>query len=222
MKNKVVLITGSSIGIGREMAYVFAKEGAKVIVTYYKDRMEAEKVVKRCRELGASDVLLLHLDVMDDKSIVDAVERTIEKFGKISVLVNNAGVSHWMSFADQSFEDIEVEVRTNLEGLIKMTRQSIEHIEDAIINVASILGFLVEEKETVYCATKWGVRGFTKALALEYPDKKIYVVNPAGTATQMNDFLGTPPEKVAEIVLKLVKGDYDLESGADVNVLDYI
>lgn len=222
LKDKVVLITGSSIGIGRETAYKFASGGARVIVTYYKDKIEAQKVGEKCQELGASEVLVLHLNVMDDQSIKDVVSEVVKKFGGIDILINNAGFLVWKNFIDYDFSDIEAETRTNLEGLIKMTRESLPHIKEMIINISSVLGFSGGVNATVYSATKWGVRGFTKSIALELGDIKVYCVNPDGTATVMNDFLGISPEDVGEIILKLAKGEIKVESGDDVNINDYL
>src|SRR5665647_2180322 len=72
-----------------------------------------------------------------------------------------------------------------------------------------------------YCATKWGLRGFVKALALEHPDKRIVSVHPTVTATRMNDLQGMPPERVAEVVLAVARGDIAVEPGGDVDVRAY-
>lgn len=222
LKNKVVFITGSSIGIGRETAYKFAKEGYKVVITYRTNKSEAQKVVDKCLKLGAVDTLLLQLDIMNNQSIRTAVKQVGDKFGEVSILINNAGIVIWKYFKDQSFEDIENQIRTNLEGLIKMTNECLPFIKDMIINIASSAGLAGYPEITTYCATKWGVRGFTKALARELPKVKVFAVNPGVIATQMNDFQGMPPDKVAEVILNLAKGKYQLKSGADVNIWDYV
>lgn len=221
LKNKVVLITGSSLGIGRETAFKFAKEGCKVVVTYYKDKNEAMAVSKKCMDLGASDILVLQLNVMEDKSIKDAVKKIIEKFGGIDILINNAGIIVWKKFKDQTYEDIENQIRTNLEGLIKMTKECLPHIKDTIINIASGAGLEGYPDITTYCGTKFAVRGFSQALAQELKIK-VYVINPGVTATRMNDFQGAPPERVADIILNTAKGNYKLKSGSDVNIWEYV
>lgn len=218
MKGKVVLITGSSIGIGAQTALKFSEEGCKVVVTYFKDKREAEEIGEKCKSLGAKDVLVLPLNVTDDQSIKDCVKKVIEKYGQIDILVNNAGVNVWSDLKNQSFEEIEQQLRTNLEGLIKVTRECLNYIKETIINISSIQGMISREKESVYSASKWGVRGFTKSLALELSNIKVYSVNPRGTATRMADFGGQPPEEVAEIILNTAKGTYNLPSGSDVNV----
>lgn len=222
LKDRVVFVTGSSIGIGRAIAFEFAKEGCKLIITYRSNKIEAEKVVKKCRELGSPDVLLLKLDVSDNDSIKSSVKNIKGHFGKIDILVNNAGYLVWVPLSRQTFEEIEKCIRINLEGLIKMTLVCIPLVQSLIINIASKTGTIAEMNSTTYGATKWGVRGFTKALALELPSEiRTYAINPAGTATQMNDFTGTPPEEVGKIIVNLAKGKYNLPSGSDVNIWEY-
>jgi 3-oxoacyl-[acyl-carrier protein] reductase len=218
MKSKVVLVTGSSIGIGRETAYQFAQENAMVIVTYYKDKEEAEKTYKTCLELGAADASVVELNVMDDKSLLHVVDEVAKERKKIDILVNNAGTLSWTSLQNQSFEDIAVQVRTNLEGLIKMTRACLPYVKDTIINIGSIAGTVGMEELTVLCATKFGVRGFTQALAKEVPHLNVYAVNPDFIATRMTNFEGRPAEEVARVVVNAAKGAYELPSGSDIDV----
>lgn len=221
LKGKAVFITGSSIGIGREDAYKFAGEGCKVVITYYKDRKEAEKVAKKCLELSASETLVLKLDVMNNKSIKEAVKQAVGRFKKIDILVNNAGIVVWKKLKDQGYDEIENQVRTNLEGMIKMTKECLPYTTDKIINMASGAGLEGFAELTTYCATKWGVRGFTKALAEEIPRIKVYSINPGAIATRMNDFKGMSPQKVAQVILDVARERYNLKSGSDVNIWDY-
>ncbi len=121
LKGKIVLITGSSIGIGAATAEAFSREGSTVVITYYHDEKEAKQVEKECIKLGANETQVIQLNVMDDASIRNAVESVIKKFKQIDILVNNAGVIAWNKFSKQTFEDIERQTRTNVEGLMKMT-----------------------------------------------------------------------------------------------------
>jgi len=122
VKEQVVLITGSSSGIGRETAYRFAKAGARLVLTYYKGKTRGEAAERRCRRFGAADTLLLHLDVLDNDSIAEAARKVKRKYGAIDFLINNAGVGVFIPFKKQTERDIERQLRTNLEGLIKVTR----------------------------------------------------------------------------------------------------
>lgn len=222
LKDKVVLITGSSEGIGRGTAFQFAKEGAAVIITYRKDEKEAKKAGEKCKELGAADVFVLQLDVTDNKSIKTTVKKIVQKFKHIDILINNAGVLAWKPLVEQTFEDIERQVRTNLEGLIKMTREAVPHVKECIINIASGAGKSPYPSLSTYCATKFGVRGFTQTIAFEFPKLKIYVVNPGMTATRMTNFKGVPAEKVAELILNTAKGKYKTGASRDIDVWDYL
>jgi len=218
MKDKTILVTGSSRGIGRETAYEFAREKAKIIVTYSEDKIEAEKTYEKCLELGATEALIVELNVTDNSCIVNAVDEVIKKFNVVDILVNNAGVISWTPLRGQSFNEIENQTRTNLEGLIKVTKVCLPYVKDQIINIASIAGTVGFVDLTVYCATKFGVRGFTQALAKEEQTVKVYSINPDRTATRMTSFKGRPPEDVAKVVLNTAKGLYGLPSGSDIDV----
>jgi 3-oxoacyl-[acyl-carrier protein] reductase len=221
MRNKVVLITGSSNGIGRETAFTFAADRAAVIVTYCNDEQAGHETEKRCRELGASDTALVKLDLMDNESMVNAVDSVVRTFEKLDVLINNAGVSVWKPLKEQDIDDIEHQIRTDLEGLIKMTLLCLPHVKETIINIASGAGQTGFAELAPYCAAKFGVRGFTQALAQEIARPKIYAVNPDMTKTRMTSYQGRPAEQVARVVYNTAKGTYRRPSGSDVNVWDY-
>lgn len=222
LQDKVVFITGSSIGIGRETALLFAKEGAKVIITYYKDKKEAERVEREAKRLGAADSLILQLNVLDDKSIKACVRKTIDSFSEISILINNAGVYLPAPLEKQTIKEIELQIRINFEGLVKITKGSLSYIKDKIINIGSGAALEGNGGMATYSATKFAVRGFTQSIAEERRDLGVYIVNPHATATRMTGFTGTPPEKVAEVIVNVAKDEYKVPSGSDVNVWDYV
>lgn len=220
LKDKVVLITGSSLGIGASIAQEFARVGAKVVITYHSNRAAAEKIKANCERLGAAATFLFPLDVTSNKSIEKIVEAVVERFGQIDILVNNAGVFAEGTVETTTMEGIENQVRVNLEGLIKMTHTALPHLKAAVINIGSRAGTKAYPPYSTYAATKWAVRGFSKSLAGEI-DLPVYCVNPSGTATQMNDFEGVPPEKVASVVVGVLTGKIKADSGGDVNVWEY-
>ncbi len=221
-EGKTVLITGSSLGIGRETAYQFANNGWSVILTYNKDRKPAVEAAKKCEALGAKDVLVIKLDITKNASIQNAVKKIVKKFKKITVLVNNAGVVVINQFTKQTLGDIEKQVRTNLEGLMKVTKECLPYVASMVINVASVAGKTPFATVAPYCATKFGIRGFTQALALEQKSLKIYAVNPGVTATRMTNFRGVPPEKVAGIIFNAAVGKYKISSGGDIDIEEYL
>lgn len=222
MKDQVVLITGSSSGIGREAAYRFALAGAKLIVTYHRNRRGGKKTCHESVERGAADTLLIRLDVMSNRSITAAVKRAQNKYGKIDFLINNAGIGVFLPLKDQTTRDIERQIRTNLEGLIKVTRAFLPHIRKGVINIASFLGKNVISEASGYCASKFGVRGFTEALAEEYPRLNICCINPDMIATRMTEYEGRPPAEVADIIFRAASKKIRCERGRDVDVWEVL
>lgn len=222
LENNVILITGSSKGIGEEIAYAFAREKSKIIITYNSDSEGAQKVRDKCLEFGSPDVLSLQLDIRDDGSIKNVVSQAENKFGHIDFLINNAGVISWEKFEKETFEEIENQIRTNLEGLIKITSASLPQIKRGIINIASRAGHIPFSGRSVYTASKFGVVGFTKALALEYPDFKIFSVSPGAVKTEMWDFEeGIEPRVIGEYIIKALKGEVELKDG-DLNLWEIL
>lgn len=222
MKDQVVLITGSSSGIGRETAYRFASEGARVVLTFYRGKRRGEAAERHCRRLGACETLLLHLDVTDDRSIAAALRRVVRKFGALDFLINNAGIGVFSPFSGQRPADIERQIRTNLEGLIKMTRVFLPVVRKGIINVSSAAGKEAYSEMVVYCASKFGVRGFTKGLALEHPGLRICAVNPDMTATRLSGYEGRPPSEVADVIFRAASGKIRVGKGGDVDVWEIL
>ena len=224
LKNKTIFITGASIGIGREDAFKFAREGCKLVLTYFKDRKEAQLVSKKCLELGSPEVLFLHLDIRKDSSITKTAKEIIERFGRISILINNAAVIHWKPLKEQSFKEIDDQLKANLEGLIKITKILIPYIDNMIINMGSAASMPdnLKKNQSVYGATKWGVRGFTQALTKEYPNLKVYNFVSGGVATRMKNYKGIEPGKIAQLILDFAKEKYTLKSGSDINAKDFI
>jgi len=218
MKGKTILITGASSGIGKASALRFASERANLILTYNKKKMEGEDTERRCREAGSSETLLLKVDVMKDADIAAAFDAVKKSFGTVDVLINNAGTNVLRAFGDISREDIETQLRTNLEGLIMITRAFLPIVREGIINVGSFFSKNPSEDFAVYCASKYGVRGFTQALALEYPKLKICCFNPDMTATPLTGYQGRSPEKVAELLYRTVAGETGCADGRDVDV----
>lgn len=223
LKDKVVLVTGSSLGIQRETAILFAQRGAKVVVTYYKDKKDGGKVFSECKKYG--DALLIQLDVSNDESINEAVSEIIKRFKGIDILVNNAGVVVWKTLEKHSKEEIHDQIETNLLGVIAMTHACLPYLEEwggVIVNVSSGAGKTGYGGLSVYCATKFGVRGFTQALAQELKKSKVYCVNPGSTATRMTGFRGVSPRKVGEIILQAVEEKLGKRSGDDIDVWEYV
>ena len=220
LRDDVVLITGASIGIGRATAVRFAREGSKVVITYNKEKKEAWETAEMCQSAGARGSMVLRLDMTDDVSVRKAVADTVGEMGRIDILINNAGVIERKRVEEQTFEDIERQLRINLEGAIKITRSTLPHLRNMVINVASVTALRGYPTLGVYAASKGGLIAFTRTLAEEIEPRKAYNVFPRATATRMTRFHGDPPELVAETIVSLARGDYLIPNGGDVKVGD--
>lgn len=214
-----VLITGASHGIGKYTAFEFAKNKASLYLTYHIAEKEAQQVKERCYSLGAKEVNFYRLDLGKHDSIL----MLAEKIEEIDVLINNAGVLSWKPLKEQTLEEIENQVRVNLEGLIKLTKVLLPKIRDKIINISSGAGKTGFEGLSVYCATKFGVRGFTQALREELaPEIEVISVNPGMTKTRMTDYQGVEPERVARVIYLTAIGKIKPDSQGDVDVWKFL
>jgi NAD(P)-dependent dehydrogenase (short-subunit alcohol dehydrogenase family) len=221
LAGKSVLVTGASIGIGRETALRFAASGCKVALTYFEHRVEAEEAAERCLGLGAPDAFAISLQLSDLGDECRVVEAVAERFGGLDILVNNAGVISWKPFLEQDFGEIDDQILVNLLGVMKLTWCVLPLLSEAVITVGSTATLHQSRTPAPYCASKWGLRGFVKALATEHPEKRFVSVHPTVTATRMNGMQGMPPERVAEVIHKVAAGEIEVEPGGDVDLRDY-
>ncbi len=221
LAGKAVLVTGASLGIGRETALRFAAAGCRVALTYLQHRAEAEEAARRCLGLGAPEAFATSLHLGDDGDVRRVVEEVVRRFGGLDVLVNNGGVISWQPFLDQSPEEIDEQILVNLLGVMRLTWQALPVLTDAVVMVGSTATLHRSRTPPPYCASKWGLRGFVKALALEHPDKRIVSVHPTVTATRMNDMRGMSPERVADVIYGVVAGEIEVEPGGDVDLRDH-
>lgn len=222
LSDQVVLVTGAGIGIGREIALRFAGARCRLALTYFEHRADAEKVADLCRTLGSSDVLTFPLQLADDDSVRSLMEGVVGHFDGVDILVHNAGTIDWRRFLDQDFWSIENQLAVNLGGVMKLTWAMLPMVRDTVIAIGSTATLHDSHTPPTYVATKWGLRGFIKAMARERPGKRFVCVHPTVTATRMNEMAGMPPERVAEIVLRVAARDIDVPSGGDVDLRHYV
>jgi NAD(P)-dependent dehydrogenase (short-subunit alcohol dehydrogenase family) len=220
-KSKVVFISGGARGIGEALARRFSRAGWCAVVSYRQDEGAANQVMEDCLRLGALEVFGVRLDLSQDQSIIQAVRQIVDRFGRIDVLINNAGTMVRKPFLEQTISEIEYQMRVNLEGHMKLTRQCLPYIKEAVVNIGSALGLEGHKQLAAYSAAKFGIRGFTQGLAKDCPDLLVFAVHPGLTATRMGNWAGFPPERVAEIIFNLVIRKYRVVSGADVKIRDY-
>jgi NAD(P)-dependent dehydrogenase (short-subunit alcohol dehydrogenase family) len=171
--SKTVLVTGTSTGIGMETASFFHKQGWQVIATM----RHPEKRHTPLHDRGLKD--LVHLDVMDQRSIRTAIKYTLDKYGGIDVLVNNAGYALYGPFETSSREQLARQFDTNVFGLMEVTREILPLFRKqhggVLINVASMGGRIGFPLYSLYNASKWAVEGFTESLQYEMKPLNIRV-----------------------------------------------
>jgi 3-oxoacyl-[acyl-carrier protein] reductase len=200
LKGKVAIITGAGRGIGREAALLFAREGAKLVLADVDP--QAEKVVEEIKKLGG-EATFVRSDVTNRESCVALANAAAGAFGRIDVLVNNAGITRDAQLVKLSESDFDRVIEVNLKGTFNATQavapRMIEQGSGRIINVSSVVGLYGNFGQTNYAATKAGVIGMTKVWARELGRKGITVnaVAPGFIQTEMTESV---PEKVLELM----------------------
>ena len=238
-ENKVALITGATRGIGKEIALELAANGFDIAVKYRSEQAGMEELKK---EIEKNNVRceFVKADVANFEDCESMVKETIEKFGKIDVLVNNAGITKDGLIMRMKKEDFESVIDVNLTGTFNVTRNVIPHMlkqrSGRIINVSSVVGVAGNAGQTNYSASKAGIIGFTKSLAKEVASRNILVnaIAPGFIDTDMTSVLsdavkeginaqiplkrmGTPKE-VAKVVKFLSSEDSSYVTGQVVNI----
>ncbi|QSS98560.1 SDR family oxidoreductase [Pontibacillus sp. ALD_SL1] len=177
LKGKITLITGGDSGIGRSIAIGYAKEGAHVAISYLDEHEDAEETKQKVEAEGVQ-ALLLPGDVGDDATCRDIVAKTVETFGKLDVLVNNAAEQHPKdAIEDISVEQLESTFKTNIFSMFHMVKAALPHLKQgsAIINTASINPYTGNAELVDYTATKGAVVAFTRSMAQQLVNRGIRV-----------------------------------------------
>lgn len=198
---KTALVTGASRGIGKACAIELAKAGYDVAISYAGNEEAANKTVAELKDLGVQ-AKAYKFDVSDKEACAKAVEEVLADFGKLDVLVNNAGITRDGLFMRMSAENWEAVINTNLNSAFYMTSPVIKTMMKqrygCIINMSSIVGVMGNAGQANYSAAKAGLIGFTKSLAKELGSRNIRVnaIAPGFIQTDMTKDLDT--EKIAE------------------------
>jgi NAD(P)-dependent dehydrogenase (short-subunit alcohol dehydrogenase family) len=177
LEGLVAIITGGDSGIGRAVAIAFAKEGADVAIVYLDEHDDARDTKERIEQLGRQCITLAG-DVGDPSFCDDAVSVTVDEFGKLDILVNNAAEQHPQeSLLDITPEQLERTFRTNIFAYFYMAREALKHMGhgSVIINTSSVTAYRGSSHLLDYAATKAAIVGFTRSLALSLAEKGIRV-----------------------------------------------
>jgi NAD(P)-dependent dehydrogenase (short-subunit alcohol dehydrogenase family) len=192
--NKVCVVTGAGSGIGRELALGLARRGARAVaISDINDTGLAETARLIESELPSVAVHDAHLDVSDRQAFIDYAETIAGEFGVVHQVYNNAGIASGKTVLDASFLVYDKVIGINLFGVIHGTKVFLPHLiasgDGHVTNISSLNGFMAQDELSAYCATKFGVRGFTEALRIEMlRDKlpvKVTVVHPGGVKTNI-------------------------------------
>ena len=208
LQDKNVLITGASSGIGQAIAIRFAREGANVAINYRSGAQQAEITKERAREArqgGDGKEFTIQADVSDEAQVKDMFARTIENFGSLDVLINNAGIQKPCPSHEVDMADFDRVLAVNLRGPFLCSREAIRHFltrgRGVIVNNSSVHEIIPKPKYVSYSISKGGLENLTKSLALEYADRGIRVnaVGPGAIVTPINKAWIDDPKARGEV-----------------------
>ena len=194
LKDKVAVVTGASRGIGQAAALALASQGAKVVVNYARSSDAAEATVKQITEVGG-EAIAARADVSQSEQVDNLIKTTLDKFGRIDVLVNNAGITKDTLLLRMKPEQWQAVIDLNLTGVFLCTKAvsktMLKQRSGRIINIASVAGQMGNPGQANYSAAKAGVIGFTKTVAKELANRGVTVnaVAPGFIETDMTEDL---------------------------------
>lgn len=213
LAEKVALVTGGSRGIGAAIAKRLAADGASVAITYAKDAKSASDVVKSI-ELAGGKAVAIQADAADLAAVGDAIEKTVATFGRLDVLVNNAGTAIPKRFEETTLQEMDRVIDINVRGAMVATQAALKHMKSGgrIIIIGSAVGERVSTPGLVaYSGTKGAVKMFTQALAREIGNRGITVnnVQPGPIDTDLNPASGdwAVPQKAATALDRYGRAD---------------
>ena len=209
LSGKVILVTGASRGIGRAIAIELASKGAAIAINYSKDDEGAKATLENVIKNGGYGKLFKK-DISNYNNCRELIDEVIGTFGKLDVLVNNAGISKFGLLMDMSLEEVKDLVNTNLMGAIYLSKLAINNMMrngGNIINISSVWGEVGASCEVIYSATKGGLNLFTKALAKEVASFNIRVnsVAPGVINTEMNNVLDSEDKEVLKNEIPMMR-----------------
>jgi NAD(P)-dependent dehydrogenase (short-subunit alcohol dehydrogenase family) len=249
LENKVVVITGAGSGIGRQLALRAARSGALLAISDWNEAGLAESV-ELLKAAGVRELRSDQVDVSDRAAVAEWATAVVGQFGRVNMLVNNAGVSMTGDFEEMSYEDFDWILGVNLLGVVNGTKEFLPHLiasgDGHVVNLSSLFGLISMPGQTAYNATKYAVRGFTEALREEMLANGrpvgVTCVHPGGIKTGISrngrktagldsaaldsffekKLARTTAEKAAETILKgALSGKARVLIGADAHALHH-
>ena len=237
-ERKVAMITGGTRGIGKAIAKIFSDNGYDLIINYVSDKTDLTKLENDLK--NNNEILFVRANVGELNSAEEAVKKVIEKFGKIDVLVNNAGITRDNLIMRMKEEEFDQVINTNLKGTFNVTKSVVPYMmkkrEGRIVNISSVVGVSGNAGQCNYAASKAGIIGFTKSIAKELASRNILAnaVAPGFIDTDMTECLndkvkesinnqiplkrmGTP-EEIAKAVYFLASSDNTYITGQVLNI----
>lgn len=240
LKNKTILITGASRGIGYQTAYEVAKEGANVIINYNNSIKQAKELEQLLKKEFGTKTLLVKADIKNEQEIIEMVNNSIKHFQKIDVLINNAAICKDTTFEDKTKENFMEILETNLVGTFLVSKHVLQHMlkekSGKIINITSTNATYSYYPESLdYDASKAGVISLTHNLALHLsPYITVNAVSPGWTKTDMNKELSkeqikkeeekillnrfAQPQEIAKVIAFLSSDDANYINNQIINV----
>ncbi len=219
LENKVIIITGASTGVGEQIALRLSKENSSLaLIARNAERLE--QVAEKAKSLGAKEVRYYCCDIANTPLLSETIDKIVADFGGIDVLINNAGVwQKLMQLDDIPTEVVDNVLNVNLSALIHTTHLVLPHLrqreKSAIINIVSKSGVLAQAGQSVYTASKYGVRGFTEVLKADLKDTNVKVTGIYQSGTNTDFFAKenenfdttnfTEPQDLADVVAYILK-----------------
>jgi 3-oxoacyl-[acyl-carrier protein] reductase len=226
LAGQTVLVTGGSKGIGRAICLALAMEGANIIIAA-RNESKINEIVDKLKKMGCK-ALAIQADVRNEEDVRHLISRTVDEYGRLDILINNAGVANKKRLEETTLEEYNEIMDTNLKGVFLCTKYAIPHIRNSengkIINISSGAGLHGIPEFSVYCASKFGVNGITESIASELEGEiKVYSICPGGVDTDMYRSIYTnrpslKPEHIAEKVMELVSPDSKVISGKIIEI----
>ena len=212
LENKVAVVTGSSLGIGRAIAVAFGREGASVAVNYRSHPEEGEQAVQEIEKAGGQ-AISVQADVSKPEEVKGLIQKSVQEFGRLDIMVNNAGIEQKFPFLETPLEAWEKVISVNLTGVWigcqEAARQMVSQGDGGrIINVSSVHEDLPMPTNSPYCAAKGGLRMLMRTIAVELAPHSVTVNNiaPGAVQTPINRNLDEHPEQRQELLSEIPLG----------------